>query len=98
MRRGHLADVHGAGGESHALADTDKDTAGDEGSELVPRGKGLDKGSNDGNEASDPHSPSSSEVICGRAAEEESGNNGTDCVGRVDQADQVCVSFLRSQS
>lgn len=63
LRRGDLADVDWAGGESHTLAETDHDTAGDEDAELVVGGEGLHERRDNGDEAADGHAPSTSEVI-----------------------------------
>lgn len=63
LRGSNLADVHGAGGEGHALSETDDDTTGDEDSELVVRGEGLHEGCDDGDEAADGHAPAATELV-----------------------------------
>lgn len=63
LRGRNLADVDGAGGESHALSETNDDTTGDEDSDLVVRGEGLHKGRDDGDEAADGHAPAATEVV-----------------------------------
>lgn len=87
---GEFANVDGAGGQSNALADTDKETASEEDTELASRGEGLHKGSDDDEHGANSHANTTTEAIRDGTTEEETGNDCTNGVGSVD-----CTDLLR---
>lgn len=83
----NLVDVDGSSSQSHALAQSNNDTSCDEQSNVVVGGKGLHKSGNDGHDATNCHTPSSTKVISQWPTDEEAGYDSADCVSSVDLRD-----------
>ena len=80
LRRRNFSNVNGSRSESNALTNTDQDSAKDKDTELVVRCEGLDDGSDNGDEASDAHSCSTSEPIGKRTSKKPTRHNCSDRV------------------